>query len=91
MASHEAIRGVMNVASTRNLMRELQMLLDQWKEYCETNTTPVKQDKAPMKSRFHERTTYWENLNELFQKGYENTRDITSMLRKIKGLLKKGA
>ncbi|MFS7947734.1 hypothetical protein Hanom_Chr06g00551711 [Helianthus anomalus] len=34
MASHEAIRGVMNVASMRNLMRELQMLLDQWKEYC---------------------------------------------------------
>ncbi|KAL9996077.1 hypothetical protein Hdeb2414_s0006g00192171 [Helianthus debilis subsp. tardiflorus] len=28
MASHEAIRGVMNVASTRKLMRELQMLLD---------------------------------------------------------------
>ncbi|KAJ0824560.1 putative F-box domain, leucine-rich repeat domain superfamily, F-box-like domain superfamily [Helianthus annuus] len=89
MDSREAIRAVMNDTSARNLMRELQMLLDQWKEYCETNTAPVKQDKVPMKSRFHERMTYWENLNELFQKGYENTRDITSMLWKIEGLLKK--
>ncbi|KAJ0666245.1 putative F-box domain, leucine-rich repeat domain superfamily, F-box-like domain superfamily [Helianthus annuus] len=89
MVSHEEISAVMNVASAQNLMRELQVLLDQWKEYCETNTAPVKQDKAPMKSRFHERMTYWENLNEPFHKGYENTRDITSLLQNIEEVLEK--
>ncbi|XP_035842026.1 F-box protein At1g60400-like [Helianthus annuus] len=89
MVSHEEIRAVMNVASAQNLIRELEVLLDQWKEYCETNTAPVKQDKAPMKSHFHERMTYWENLNEPFHKGYESTRDITSVLQKLEGLLKK--
>ncbi|KAJ0427750.1 hypothetical protein HanHA300_Chr17g0638551 [Helianthus annuus] len=92
MVSYE-IEAVMNVASARNLMRELQVLLDQWKECCETNTVHVKQDKAPMKSRFHERMTriesYWKDLNEPFQKGSKNTRRIISMLREIKGLLKK--
>ncbi|KAM0059696.1 hypothetical protein Hdeb2414_s0005g00184211 [Helianthus debilis subsp. tardiflorus] len=92
MVSYE-VEAVMNVASARNLMRELQVLLDQWKECCETNTVHVKQDKAPMKSRFHERMTriesYWEDLNEPFQKGYKNTRLTISKLRNIEGLLKK--
>ncbi|KAJ0501828.1 hypothetical protein HanRHA438_Chr11g0507301 [Helianthus annuus] len=93
METLQEIEAVMNVASTRNLMTELQVLLDQWKECCETNTVHVKQDKAPMKSRFHERMTriesYWEDLNEPFQKGSKNTCRTISKLREIKGLLKK--
>ncbi|KAJ0808090.1 putative leucine-rich repeat domain superfamily, F-box-like domain superfamily [Helianthus annuus] len=118
MVSHEEIRAVMDVTSARNLMRELQVLLDDlWKENGETNTAHMKQVKAPMEIRmstvhgqeevenyraqrdtkskhcFHERMThiesYWEDLNEPFEKGYKNTRRMISMLRSIEGLLQK--
>ncbi|KAI3713664.1 hypothetical protein L1987_72247 [Smallanthus sonchifolius] len=50
MVSHEEIRAVMNVASARNRMGELQVLLDQWKENSETNKSHMKQNEAPMES-----------------------------------------
>ncbi|KAI3812650.1 hypothetical protein L1987_17362 [Smallanthus sonchifolius] len=50
METMQEIRAVMNVASARNLMRELQELLDQWKENSEKNTADMKQDKAPIES-----------------------------------------
>ncbi|KAJ0427723.1 hypothetical protein HanHA300_Chr17g0638281 [Helianthus annuus] len=46
----QEIRAVMNVKSARSLMRELQVLLDEWKENGETNTAHMKQDKAPIES-----------------------------------------
>ncbi|XP_076902141.1 F-box/FBD/LRR-repeat protein At5g22700-like [Bidens hawaiensis] len=42
MVSHEEIRAVKNVVIARNLMRELQGLLNQWKENSEPNTTDMK-------------------------------------------------
>ncbi|KAJ0431591.1 putative F-box domain, leucine-rich repeat domain superfamily, F-box-like domain superfamily [Helianthus annuus] len=50
MVSHDEIRAVMNVQSARSLMRELQELLDEWKENSEANTAHMKQDKAPIES-----------------------------------------
>ncbi|KAF5753681.1 hypothetical protein HanXRQr2_Chr17g0782841 [Helianthus annuus] len=50
MVSHDETRAVMNVQSARSLMRELQELLDEWKENSETNTAHMKQDKAPIES-----------------------------------------
>ncbi|KAI3713663.1 hypothetical protein L1987_72246 [Smallanthus sonchifolius] len=50
MVSHEEIRAVMNVASARNIMGELHVLLDKWKENSETNTAHMKQSEAPMES-----------------------------------------
>uniref|UniRef100_A0A251RLI6 Putative F-box domain, Leucine-rich repeat domain, L domain-like protein n=1 Tax=Helianthus annuus TaxID=4232 RepID=A0A251RLI6_HELAN len=47
--SHEEIRAVKNVTSARNLMLELRVLLDQWKENNETDKVCMKQDKALMK------------------------------------------
>ncbi|KAI7739803.1 hypothetical protein M8C21_024267, partial [Ambrosia artemisiifolia] len=93
MVSRKEIRVMMNVTLARNLMSELQMLLDQWKENRETNTAHVKHDTTPMKYHFHERMTriesYWEDLNESFKEGRENTHRAISMLREIEGLLKK--
>ncbi|KAM0059692.1 hypothetical protein Hdeb2414_s0005g00184171 [Helianthus debilis subsp. tardiflorus] len=48
--SHEEIRAVKNVTSARNLMLELRVLLDQWKENNKTDKVCMKQDKALMEN-----------------------------------------
>ncbi|KAI3812649.1 hypothetical protein L1987_17361 [Smallanthus sonchifolius] len=93
METMQEIRNVMNVTSARNLMRELQVILDQWKENSETNTTHVKRDKAPMepKCHFEERMThiewYWVDLRDQLEKGFICTHDTSTLLRKIEGVL----
>ncbi|KAI3713660.1 hypothetical protein L1987_72243 [Smallanthus sonchifolius] len=44
MVSHEEIRAVKNDASARNLMRELQVLVDEWKGNNEANTQMNRED-----------------------------------------------
>ncbi|KAF5753705.1 hypothetical protein HanXRQr2_Chr17g0783101 [Helianthus annuus] len=46
----QEVRAVRNVASVENLMRKLQVLLDQWTQNSEINTTNMEHDKAPMES-----------------------------------------
>ncbi|XP_076925450.1 uncharacterized protein LOC143588286 [Bidens hawaiensis] len=88
MVSHEEIRAVKNVAIARNLMRELQGLLNQWEENSETNTNDTKatvheqvevenEPDAKMKWHFGETMThienYWKDLSEQLDKGYKDT------------------
>ncbi|KAK9048671.1 hypothetical protein SSX86_032363 [Deinandra increscens subsp. villosa] len=48
VVSHEEVRAVMNVTSARNLMNELHVLLDEWKENSGTNKDHMKQDTTPI-------------------------------------------
>ncbi|KAI7727218.1 hypothetical protein M8C21_022513 [Ambrosia artemisiifolia] len=50
METMQEVRAVMDVASARNLMGELHVLLNQWKDTGEINKAQVKKDKAPMES-----------------------------------------
>ncbi|KAF5753703.1 hypothetical protein HanXRQr2_Chr17g0783071 [Helianthus annuus] len=117
METMQEARAIRNVSSAENLMRKLQVLLDQWTENSEIYTTDMEQDKAPMESHraimheqvevendraqpdvkmkwhFGERMThiesYWEGMKVQFEKGYENTGHIISMVRDIEGVLTK--
>ncbi|KAK9052904.1 hypothetical protein SSX86_029534 [Deinandra increscens subsp. villosa] len=91
-----------NIASAIKFMKELEVLLDQWKENFETNTTSIEQVEVGnhrsqidrnMKWKLGERMThiksYWEDLNEQLEKGYKNTRRTISILREIEGMVTK--
>ncbi|XP_076944529.1 uncharacterized protein LOC143615237 [Bidens hawaiensis] len=104
LVSYEEARAAMNVASARNLMRELQALLDQWKKNSEpkTKTTRVKKRKEPLKN--HTETEHKQvevdtnvkchiermtRIKERFKKGFKDTGHAISMLRKIEGVVTK--
>ncbi|KAI7739800.1 hypothetical protein M8C21_024264 [Ambrosia artemisiifolia] len=54
MISHDEIRAVMNVKLARSLMRDFQVLLDQWKEKSETNTAHMKPPVGSHTEMVHE-------------------------------------
>ncbi|KAK9052903.1 hypothetical protein SSX86_029533 [Deinandra increscens subsp. villosa] len=98
MVSLEEAIAAMDVASALGLMKELEVLLDQWKE----NTVHMEQDKAPngshraqpdtkMKLCTGETTahveSYWKDLNNQLKEGHRRSVSASSMLEVIEEVL----
>ncbi|PWA74019.1 F-box domain, Leucine-rich repeat domain, L domain-like protein [Artemisia annua] len=86
LVSHEEIKA-------QDLMKQLQVLLKEYKENIETNMAQMEQPKAKTQWNFGGRMAeiegYWEDLNVQFEKGKEKTQRVISKLRKIEELLTK--
>ncbi|KAJ0427737.1 putative F-box domain, leucine-rich repeat domain superfamily, F-box-like domain superfamily [Helianthus annuus] len=102
LVSHE-IKATKNVASAQNLMRELEVLLDQWKEDSEANTAHMESHMETMheqvevddriniktKWRFTERITHIESFWECLNKQVQWGNKKVLLLQKIEGVLTK--
>ncbi|XP_076925452.1 F-box protein At5g03100-like [Bidens hawaiensis] len=93
MVSHEEAKTVKNIVLACMFMRELQVLLYQWKENSETNTTRLMQGKAPMEVKNQLATErkwhFWLRMtdnNEQFAKMYKS---IVSIVQETEGILTK--